>query len=1051
MKTLKFTCIKICSLFLLSTCFLQAQTTTLTSSNVIWPWHHVGWDLRFVPSIDYRGQDFITLDLKQLPNSVAVTPIHEKSIGAANYSSNGELLTPEITFDGTTLDPQVNKLPYWENENPNANDMMKAELLETYNIQLNVNGSGDGEYWYGSGWFPIPYNINLKIVYQDKDGFPVEIVNMDTTWIRTTPLINVIQLTPPSGSVIGYIHATISHKGFPPSDFQNQAMWQIYQGIYAPFWVEGVVNEEVPILHTAPLPEIPELVLEAPPGDHSQLTFTNTNKTCREISNAVTDEFGNNTTVGVSLGFEGSVGLIATVDIEATVEISGGVEISQAKTSTTTSERCVSLTSGFTLPPANELGEDRSIFLGYGGVRRFGEFRRVAIVGNKPAILDAGLTYYDEYNTFPFKYTTSDIEDEIDTLTTTMDNAALPDSARTDAMNQIDVWNQVLANHTNNVANAPILDTKTIQNSIDEFVEEEITVSQVESIDIDFSTGGNLGIAGAVEVAGTGVNGSTEFYMSQTRSQGSTNMTEESKVLAYTLSDDDDDVLVIEIRRNEVYGTPIFILDEAMSKTSCPYEGGYRRDQPSLTVDDTCSGEPVNDIQFATDVGVDFINIDLNICNESNEDRSYSVRAVENPNNATVTLKGSQLGNNNFVTYDDVPPGSCLAPRILTVEKNIGNDQAFIKLVIYPTCFDSNNFLDEVEELIVNVTFGEESGLMDNDCDGTPNNADLCPDNLDSALDFDKEGTPDYVSVPHHPDFNLTDGDFAFEAWVNPSTPQTIKNIVSKGSGNVGNSAYLFAVWSTSRRLALYLDGANESGQWKLSNTGIPLNEWTHVAVSVDQSGTSPVATFYINGVVDATSTYAMSSLYGGDTNPFFIGVQGWEVQGNAFDGMIDEVAVWNKTLSEAEIAASMTAPYAGTESGLVAYYDFNDASACVPNSTNTTLIDKANSHNGVLTNFTLGPNCSSNWTSGQNIIACAPNLCPPVLDLSGTQSTNIEYESGDYISSDQTILSPAEVEYDAATSIDLLENFEVRLGAIFHAYIDGCGSTLRQSSESLD
>ncbi len=340
---------------------------------------------------------------------------------------------------------------------------------------------------------------------------------------------------------------------------------------------------------------------------------------------------------------------------------------------------------------------------------------------------------------------------------------------------------------------------------------------------------------------------------------------------------------------------------------------------------------------------------------------------------------------------------------------------------------------------------------IDADRDRLDDCIDECPNLRDSALDFDKEGTPDYVSVPHHPDFNLTDGDFAFEAWVNPSTPQTIKNIVSKGSGNVGNSAYLFAVWSTSRRLALYLDGANESGQWKLSNTGIPLNEWTHVAVSVDQSGTSPVATFYINGVVDATSTYAMSSLYGGDTNPFFIGVQGWEVQGNAFDGMIDEVAVWNKTLSEAEIAASMTAPYAGTESGLVAYYDFNDASACVPNSTNTTLIDKANSHNGVLTNFTLGPNCSSNWTSGQNIIACAPNLCPPVLDLSGTQSTNIEYESGDYISSDQTILSPAEVEYDAATSIDLLENFEVRLGAIFHAYIDGCGSTLRQSSESLD
>jgi len=76
----------------------------------------------------------------------------------------------------------------------------------------------------------------------------------------------------------------------------------------------------------------------------------------------------------------------------------------------------------------------------------------------------------------------------------------------------------------------------------------------------------------------------------------------------------------------------------------------------------------------------------------------------------------------------------------------------------------------------------------------------------------------------------------------------------------------------------------------------------------------------------------------------------------------------------------------------------------------------------------------------GINLDPCAP-ACPPDLDLTGTQSNNSDYASGGYISSDQVINSPAEVDYDATTEISLLQNFEVQAGAVFHAYINGCGN----------
>lgn len=346
----------------------------------------------------------------------------------------------------------------------------------------------------------------------------------------------------------------------------------------------------------------------------------------------------------------------------------------------------------------------------------------------------------------------------------------------------------------------------------------------------------------------------------------------------------------------------------------------------------------------------------------------------------------------------------------------------------------------------------------DTDQDGIAACFDECPIDKDVSLWFQDRGdqsgnTSDYVEVPNDPAFNLTDGDFAFEAWVNPSNGD-YKTIVSKGDGGGGGpTSYVFGIiadddtfFNQSGKLGLFL--TNGSGEWQFSNTRIPQNTWSHVAVSADNSAGNPVATFYFNGSIDGVKTFALSNPYNADTGSFFIGRQGAGCQCNHFDGRMDEVAIWDKTLSAADIGLSMAVPYEGTETGLVAYYDFNDADPCVTNTANTTLIDKANNHNGMLVNFALSSNCASNWAPGHNQGACEA-VCLPNLNLTNTQSQSADYKSGGYISSDQTIASPSQVDYDATTMITLQHNFEVKPGAIFHAYINGC--TALSPQEYLD
>ena len=109
-------------------------------------------------------------------------------------------------------------------------------------------------------------------------------------------------------------------------------------------------------------------------------------------------------------------------------------------------------------------------------------------------------------------------------------------------------------------------------------------------------------------------------------------------------------------------------------------------------------------------------------------------------------------------------------------------------------------------------------------------------------------------------------------------------------------------------------------------------------------------------------------SLFGSLDNvsfPFFIGKSSSVIDAG-FDGQIDEVRIWNLERTVGEIQSTLHSQLMGNESGLMAYYNFNQGIDGADNSGETVLNDlTSNALNGTLNNFTLS-GTSSNWvTSG--------------------------------------------------------------------------------------
>jgi hypothetical protein len=118
--------------------------------------------------------------------------------------------------------------------------------------------------------------------------------------------------------------------------------------------------------------------------------------------------------------------------------------------------------------------------------------------------------------------------------------------------------------------------------------------------------------------------------------------------------------------------------------------------------------------------------------------------------------------------------------------------------------------------------------------------------------------------------------------------------------------------------------GTTRNNAW-LNRNAIPLNQWTHMAITVNQANKRLY--LYINGFkIDDFDTSKISTYIEPSNNPLYIGgywQRGWGYNNNNFIGQITEIRVWNVEKTQGEIFSGMNKRVGGNEPGLIAYWNF--------------------------------------------------------------------------------------------------------------------------------
>jgi len=202
------------------------------------------------------------------------------------------------------------------------------------------------------------------------------------------------------------------------------------------------------------------------------------------------------------------------------------------------------------------------------------------------------------------------------------------------------------------------------------------------------------------------------------------------------------------------------------------------------------------------------------------------------------------------------------------------------------------------------------------------------------ALQFD--GTDDYVEVPDDDSLDITDA-ITIEVWIKPTIDGNRHDIIRK--------AYPYGMYIlSSNNIAIegYDDGADYVAA---SISATPYDGlWTHVVGTINVSA-NPQAILYINGEQKDTGYNANIDNLRSTADNLVIG--SWVGTSNFFDGIIDEVRIYNRALSAEEIR------YHYNRGGPVAHWKFDEGSG------STAYDETPNNNDGTLTN---GPT----WVEGK-------------------------------------------------------------------------------------
>lgn len=252
-----------------------------------------------------------------------------------------------------------------------------------------------------------------------------------------------------------------------------------------------------------------------------------------------------------------------------------------------------------------------------------------------------------------------------------------------------------------------------------------------------------------------------------------------------------------------------------------------------------------------------------------------------------------------------------------------------------------------------------------------------------SYLNFD--GTNDYVVLPLN-NTEIPTTNFTHEFWFKTTDLNGTMFTATVGTSNAPSG------WDRS----IYIDNGKVSayiwvGAPSVLSTTASFNDgnWHHVAHVLDATGSK----LYVDSNLEASNTVT-SSVFTTNTD-VVLGISPL-AGASYYQGDLEEVRVWNVAKTATQINAAKNCELQGNETGLVAYYKFNQGNDQANNSGVTSLTDAtSNANTGTLINFTLN-STTSNWLAGSLVFT--PNVATvttPVIYTQGATATALSATSG--------------------------------------------------------